>query len=176
MKLSSNFYVVVTVMMGLGSIVYLFQTQPAIAPAFTALLLPFLVGIVAALQRVETSITASKDNAAALVDVKAVADQNTHQLAAVSEQTSTGLDAVNHKVDGHQQELMEEIRSKNASVDRLTQENAALKQAAALKASTDTQATANKNEIIAATQTAVSDAAALAPPALDATPLGTLIP
>lgn len=178
MKASSNFYVAAVVIAGFALCGYLYANGggaqlPAIIIA---------IGVFAKLfntdAKVEASTEVSKANAAALVDVKAVAVQNTNQLAAVSQQTSDGLDAVNHKVDGHQQELMEEIRSKNATVDRLTQENAALKQAAALKAEQQTTADSNTQQIMASNRAAIQEAAALAPPdhaPAGSTPTGTTI-
>lgn len=160
MKISTNFWVVVTVAMGLASIVYMFETQSALAPAFTAILLPFLVGIVGSLQGAAKSVEASKDNAAALVSVKAVADQNTSQLAAVAQQTGQGIEGITQKVNGHQSELMALVNAGNAQIALLSQKVVSLEKAAAIKAATD----GSESRIIAAVQTAVSDAAALAPP------------
>jgi len=51
LTVSSNFYTVVTVACTLAALVYLFATQPAIAPIFMAAALPFVVGIIAQLQQ-----------------------------------------------------------------------------------------------------------------------------
>ena len=104
---SSNFYVVITVAMGIGSIVFLFVTQPAAAPVYTAVLLPFLVGIVAALQkgketdaRVEDAAALSRINTRKIDAVAVQVDDNTTTTERVEQVATQTHLAVNSRMDG----------------------------------------------------------------------------
>lgn len=147
---------------------YVFQFAPTAAPIGVPAIIAFAGGIITLLSK--QNVTDAKVDAAT-----AQSAENAQSIAAVSVQTSHGLEGVNQKVDGHLGGLMQRIElleQKNASLEQAT----ALKvstdaQAAALKQQADEQATANKDEIIAAGNANVAAAAALAPP--DHAPAGS---
>lgn len=116
--------------------------------------------------KVGVATTAAVQATTAAVESKAASQENAQSIAAVAEQTSHGLEGVNQKVDGHLGELMNTVRL-------LAQEVASLRQAAAVNAEQQANATTSEQRLTSAIQTAVSDAAALAPPAHDG--IGTTI-
>jgi chromosome segregation ATPase len=124
-RLSNNFYTFVTVACTLGALVYLFNTQPAIAPVFMAAAIPFVVGIVGGMQQ-------SKQNTDKIDKLDTKVETNTlitehieAKVAKVGAVANTTHEIVNSRMDEFKKALEDVAAMKEAQSIVLAELNAA---------------------------------------------------
>lgn len=129
-KVSGNFWTVLVFAIFIGSAVYLWNTQPAIAPVFTAAMLPFVVGIIGNIQeskkttdklavvdaKVEKVAIVSTEAKVAAIESKAISQENAQTLAVTAVQTAHALEQVAQQVDTNTA-ITQQIDEKVAKVE-----------------------------------------------------------